>query len=177
MLDDSFSFVVYSLVYIKCIFDSAFDQHPWTNEHRISMTTIDAQLVALTMEARDALHGLKYVEISSFPFLVGRDQRVRESGGKQFVVERRKNEGAPANHCYLIESHEPMYISREHFTLHHLGDNRYTLMDRNSACGTIVEGAVVGGGDTGGAIDLKPGQTIQVGTSTSPYLFRFEVNA
>ncbi len=141
------------------------------------MTTIDARLVALTKEAKDALHGLEYVKISNFPFLVGRDQRVRESDGKQHVVERRKNEGAPANHCYLIESHEPMYISREHFSVHHLGGDQYSLMDRNSACGTIVEGAVVGGGDTGGAIDLKPGQTIQVGTSKSLYLFRFEVKA
>jgi pSer/pThr/pTyr-binding forkhead associated (FHA) protein len=69
-----------------------------------------------------------------------------------------------------------MYISREHLALDYLGDNRFTLIDRNSACGTMVEDARVGGRDSGGAIDLKSGQTIRIGSCTSPYLFRFDVD-
>ena len=142
----------------------------------INMANIEARLTALTEDARIALNGSECIEINNFPFLIGRDQRMKRSNGKEYVAERRKHHGSPANHCYLIEKHSPMYISREHFALDYLGNNRFTLIDRNSACGTMVENERVGGHDSGGAIDLKPGQTIRVGTCNSPYLFRFDVD-
>ncbi len=139
------------------------------------MARIEARLTALTDDARTALNGSECLEINCFPFLVGRNERIRVSQGKAYVAERRQLNGSPVNHCYLVENHTPMYISREHFALDCLGDNEFTLIDRNSACGTIVAGVQVGGRDTGGRIDLKSGQTIQIGSSASPYLFRFEV--
>jgi pSer/pThr/pTyr-binding forkhead associated (FHA) protein len=139
------------------------------------MARIKTRLTALTDDARTALKGSECLEINCFPFLIGRNERIRISQGKEYVAERRQHNGPPVNHCYLVENHKPMYISRAHFALDHLGGNEFTLIDRNSACGTIVAGVQIGGRDKGGRIDLKSGQTIQIGSSASPYLFRFEV--
>ena len=63
-------------------------------------------------------------------------------------------------------------MSREHFQIQHNGTD-YVLVDRKSTCGTIVEGAVIGGGRAGGEVRLNDGDVIIVGTSQSPYVFKF----
>jgi len=65
-------------------------------------------------------------------------------------------------------------VSREHLMIQHNGTS-YVLIDRQSVCGTIVEGAEVGGRGRGGAVPLKDGDVIIVGTSSSPYIFKFRV--
>lgn len=51
----------------------------------------------------------------------------------------------------------------------------YILVDRASTCGTIVEGQTVGGDTRGGTCSLHDGDVIIVGTSRSPYAFKFRV--
>jgi len=75
---------------------------------------------------------------------------------------------------YLTETTEPFQVSREHLQIQHNG-TRYVLVDRESTCGTIVEGTLVGGDTRGGTITLHDGDVIIVGTSNSPYVFKFRV--
>jgi pSer/pThr/pTyr-binding forkhead associated (FHA) protein len=65
-----------------------------------------------------------------------------------------------------------MNVSREHFQIEHNG-TQYVLVDRQSTCGTLVEGQVVGGKQAGGAVPLRDGDVIIVGTSASRFAFKF----
>jgi len=91
-----------------------------------------------------------------------------------FVRERRSPGSRPTNDLYLVEDDEPMNVSRTHLQID-CDDAGYVLVDRASTCGTIVEGQIVGGGTRGGTIALHDGDVIIVGTSNSPYAFKFRV--
>jgi pSer/pThr/pTyr-binding forkhead associated (FHA) protein len=65
-------------------------------------------------------------------------------------------------------------VSREHFAIDR-EDTGYVLVDQASTCGTIVEGQGVGGQTRGGIIALHDGDVIIVGTSLSPFVFKFRV--
>jgi len=65
-------------------------------------------------------------------------------------------------------------VSRQHLQIQRNG-TRYVLVDRESTCGTIVEGTVIGGQHRGGAVDLSDGDVIIVGTAKSPYVFKFRL--
>jgi pSer/pThr/pTyr-binding forkhead associated (FHA) protein len=132
-----------------------------------------AVLVALTPEAKDAVGGT-VMKISRFPFRVGREARGLPRAAPRTLVDRRKPGSQPTNELYLLESAEPFQVSREHFQIQHNG-TRYVLVDRQSSCGTIVEGTVVGGQHQGGAAQLDDGDVIIVGTSKSPYVFKFRI--
>ena len=106
-------------------------------------------LAALTPEAKDALRGAE-LPITQFPVRVGRDSR----GARRAVADPATN------------------VSREHFQIEHNGV-QYVLVDRQSTCGTIVEGQVVGGKQAGGAVPLRDGDVIIVGTSASRFVFKF----
>ena len=133
------------------------------------------QLVALTPESRAAL-GAPQVGIERFPYRVGRESRgiQRTPGG--FVSERRSPGSRPTNDLYLLEHDEPMNVSRAHFEIDRAAAG-YVLVDRASTCGTIVEGQIVGGNTRGGTVSLHDGDVIIVGTSLSPYVFKFRVGA
>jgi pSer/pThr/pTyr-binding forkhead associated (FHA) protein len=131
------------------------------------------RLVALTPESRAAL-GAPQAEIERFPYRVGRESRGIQRTSEGLVRERRSPGSRPANDLYLVEHDEPMNVSREHFEIDHAG-TEYLLVDRASTCGTIVEGEIVGGGTRGGTIALHDGDVIIVGTSKSPYVFKFRV--
>jgi FHA domain len=127
-------------------------------------------LVALTEEARTALRGEQHV-IERFPFKVGRESRL--AGRKAWhVTERRAGGAPPLNDLYLLEPGEVLNVSREHFAIEHDGD-RHVLVDRGSACGTLVEGRLVGGDRSGGRAELHDHDVIIVGTSASPFVFKF----
>lgn len=130
-------------------------------------------LVALTPEAKAALGGSE-VGISAFPFRVGRDSRRLPRPAPRTLGDRRKPASERSNELYLGETAEPFQVSREHFQIQHNGA-RYVLVDRQSASGTIVEGAVVGGQHRGGAVQLSDGDVIIVGASKSPYVFKFRL--
>jgi len=130
-------------------------------------------LVALTPEARDALGGAEVV-INVFPFRVGRDSRGQRRAATRTLVDRRRSVGQPTNNLYLTETAEPFQVSREHLQIQHNG-TRFVLVDRQSANGTIVEGTTLGGQQRGGAAQLNDGDVIIVGSSRSPYVFKFRV--
>ena len=130
-------------------------------------------LVALTPEAKAALGGAG-VEMGVFPFRVGRDSRSGPRSASGASAERRKPGTQPANELYLAETGERFNVSREHFQIEDNGAG-YVLVDRLSTCGTIVEGAVIGGRNTGGTVQLSDGDVIIVGTSNSSYVFKFRL--
>ena len=51
------------------------------------------------------------------------------------------------------------------------------VVDRGSVRGTIVAGRQIGGNRAGGRTELRSGDVIIVGTSTSEYVFRFEIKS
>ena len=130
-------------------------------------------LVALTPEAKTAL-GAPEVEIGVLPFRVGRDRRSLPGAIPPPVGERRAPGSQPTNELYLTEPGERLHVSREHFQIQPNGTS-YVLVDRRSTCGTIVEGAVIGGRNTGGTVQLSDGDVIIVGTSNSSYVFKFRL--
>ena len=134
---------------------------------------VRAVLVALTPETRAAVGGPE-IEISIFPFRVGRDSRRSRRAAPRTLVDRRKRAGQPTNELYLAEAGEPFQVSREHLQIQHNGAH-YVLVDRQSACGTIVEGAVIGGDHRGGAVRLSDGDVIIVGGSRSPFVLKFRL--
>jgi len=131
------------------------------------------RLVALTPESRTAL-GAPEREIASFPYRVGRESRGIRPTPHGFVRERRNPGSQPSNDLYLVEGAEPLNVSREHFEIDRDGA-RYVLVDRASTCGTIVEGEIVGGDTRGGTRPLHDGDVIIVGSSRSPYAFKFRL--
>lgn len=132
-----------------------------------------ALLVTLTPESRAAL-GAPQVEVERFPYRVGRESRGTQRTADGFVSERRSPGSCPTNDLYLVEHDEPMNVSRAHFLIEREGAG-CVLVDRESTCGTIVEGQIIGGGTRGGTIALHDGDVIIVGTSNSPYAFKFRV--
>jgi pSer/pThr/pTyr-binding forkhead associated (FHA) protein len=130
-----------------------------------------ALLVALTPEAYAAL-GARELEITSFPFRVGRESREAQRTRDGLVTERRDPGSRPSNDLYLRDRQEPLNVSREHVLIERR-DAGYVLVDRESTCGTIVEGETVGGKNRGGTVALHDGDVIIVGTSASPFVFKF----
>src|SRR5262245_28198000 len=109
-------------------------------------TALSATLIPVTPEAAASINHRREVRITTFPFKVGRESRTRTMDRLKSQVERRLG-GVPAlNDLYLLEPVAALlHISREHFLINLVGD-RFALVDRNSACGTIVSGRVLGSG-------------------------------
>ena len=135
------------------------------------MAEVPAFLKALTPEARACL-GAPMVQISRYPFRVGRESRVGPGG--DFPDPRRRQDSVPNNDLYLFEPGPMLNVSREHFQIEIKG-GQFVLVDRGSACGTLVEGELVGGEREGGKRKLENNDVIVVGTSTSRYIFKFVV--
>lgn len=133
-----------------------------------------ATLVAVTEEARRALGGQREVRVTQFPFKVGRESRVAAPANPR-LIELRLGVAPQVNDVYLVEPAwaDLLQISREHFAIE-LAAGQFFLVDRGSACGTMVAGTQVGGDRTGGRTELRSGDELIVGTDESPYVFRFE---
>jgi pSer/pThr/pTyr-binding forkhead associated (FHA) protein len=130
-----------------------------------------ATLAALTPEAKDAIGGAE-LPITRFPFRVGRDSRGARRAVARIIMDRRRPVSRPNNELYLPEPEQATNVSREHFQIEHNGA-QYVLVDRQSTCGTLVEGQMVGGKQAGGAVPLRDGDVIIVGTSASRFVFKF----
>jgi pSer/pThr/pTyr-binding forkhead associated (FHA) protein len=138
-----------------------------------------AVLKAMSAEAVEAIPQNQRVDdmvvIRTFPFRIGRESRVRSVNGILERTERSKMaDREPNNDLYLVDAGKLLNISREHLQIEKQSDS-YTLLDRGSACGTKVEGLAVGGEDSGGTATLRDGDVISIGTSTTPYVYRFIV--
>lgn len=134
-----------------------------------------ATLVATTREAGLALGGRHEVRVTRFPFKVGRECRLAALVDPS-LTERRLGNAPQLNDVYLVEPTAAglSHVSREHFAIEYAVD-QFVLVDRGSACGTIVAGKQVGGNRTGGRTELRSGDELIVGTDGSPYVFRFEI--
>ena len=130
----------------------------------------------LTDEARQAMQRDKR-DITHVPYRVGRELRVALINGEYRSIERRESGQPPSNELYLLDLGEKLNVSREHLQIEQEADGHYVLIDRGSACGTIVDDQPVGGHDHGGRLPLQSGSTIRVGISSSPYLFEFVIPA
>ena len=148
---------------------------PPRHESVISSSSSVATLVAVTKEATLALGGQREVRITQFPFKVGRESRLAAPADPA-VIELRLGVAPQLNDLYLVEPTwtDLFQISREHFAIEYADDQLF-LIDRSSACGTVVAGKQVGGNRTGGRTELRIGDELIVGTDKSPYVFRFEI--
>lgn len=131
-----------------------------------------AFLKALTLDAQTAIHGHQ-IAISAFPFRVGRESRGPDVG---WTKERRTSNSAPNNELYLWEQHKEIHVSREHFMIEREGD-KFTLVDRQSALGTWVEGHLVGGNRRGGKVRLNDNDVLIIGTHLSGFIFKFCIDS
>ncbi len=133
------------------------------------MSETVAFLKALTPESKTSL-GAPQVQIHRYPYRVGRESR--EAGAAAFPNSRRRQDSSPNNELYLLDDGKMLNISREHFQIEQRHGNFY-IVDRNSMCGTIVEGEIIGQGRNGGARQLNNGDVIIVGTSESKQVLKF----
>jgi predicted component of type VI protein secretion system len=137
------------------------------------MAEVTAFLKALTPEAQTSL-GAPLYRISRYPLRVGRESR--SAANSFFPNSRRHPDSSPNNDLYLKDAGEPLNISREHFQIERR-NGAFFLVDRNSMCGTIVEGETVGKGRNGGERRLQDGDVIIVGTSDSRQIIKFITRA
>ena len=137
----------------------------------------ETTLVVVTEEAQRALGGASEVRVAQFPFNVGREGRspLTNEPLPADAPQRRHGEALPMNDLYLREeSSGSRHISREYFAIECV-DSWFFLVDRGSACGTIVAGRRIGGHRKSGRTELRDGDEVVIGTSRSHYIFRFRV--
>ena len=138
-------------------------------------TAPSASLVAVTDEARATLGGKPAVLVAAFPFKVGREGRTKPFEKLKAEIERRLRRTPQLNDLYLVEPPSfRLHVSREHFAIDYV-EGRHVVVDRESACGTIVGGTPIGGDQRARRADLRDGDLIVVGTAESPYVFRFQI--
>ena len=130
----------------------------------------------MTPEAVRALRGVKRIEMTHFPFRIGRESRTSEPPTPS-LIELRLGVAPDLNDLYLIEARwsDLFQISREHLQIEQDGQ-RFFVADRGSQCGTIVAGRPVGGNRSVGRVEVKSDDLIVVGNDRSDYIFRFEIS-
>ena len=137
-----------------------------------SGATPHPSLVPLTPEARAAASGGDII-LDALPFRMGRDLRNSQpSRSRLFRKERRRSSETGPNDVYLAEHGRPHRVSRQHLLIDQEG-GRFYVEDQRSACGTLVEGKVLGGQRERGRRWLNHGDVIIVGGNHSPFVFKF----
>jgi HAD superfamily hydrolase (TIGR01509 family) len=132
-------------------------------------------LIPLTDQARSSIQGDK-IELTVFPFRVGRESRSSSDHVPQSILERRLGKVPPNNDFYLIDGGRLLNISREHFLIERTENGSFVLRDRMRACGTTVRGEKGERHCRATHCDLFDGDTITIGAHSSPYVFRFSVS-
>jgi pSer/pThr/pTyr-binding forkhead associated (FHA) protein len=132
------------------------------------------RLIALTDQARRALRG-DFLIIDRLPFRIGRESRLGTDDRPPNPGKERRHAGLSVNDLYIIEEGGVLHVSREHFLIEEIM-GEYFLVDRGSLNGTIVEGRAIGGDRRGGRLHIQDHHVIIVGSSTSPFVFKFRVN-
>lgn len=111
----------------------------------------------------------KALEITTFPFRIGRESRRAEARG-----QKRYPESVPNNDLYL-EDYPPFHISREHFQIEYR-DRQYLVRDRGSSLGLSVNGRPIGGAHDEKVQMLQKGENVLVvGGLNSPFCFKLTV--
>jgi hypothetical protein len=137
-----------------------------------------AVLKAMSEEAKHSIIKREFakdiIPIYNYPFKIGREARVQFVNGEVVLQERHKLSGQePNNDVYLLDNEEYLQISREHCSIIKNKNGTYTLYDRGSACGSMVNDTKVGGEDYQASTPLKDGDIISLGIENSPYKFKF----
>jgi len=153
-------------------------REPDTEDMGTSVQVAVATLVAVTPEARAALGNRDDVRMTHFPFKVGRESRLLSPMARLKSRLERRIGGAPQlNDLYLLEPPASrLHISREHFAIEQVDDG-YVVVDRGSACGTIVNGRPIGADASISETDVRDGDLIVVGFASSPYVFQFQIES
>lgn len=149
-----------------------FGQDPTTD------TYTKATLVAVTDEARRAL-GADEIRVVPGSCKFGRERRTSPGDRKLLrgLSEQRRGPVRELNDVYLPEDPAAaLQIAGAHFTIESV-DGQFWLTDRASSCGTVVAGRRLGGRHKGGQTELHDGDEIIVGTRSSPYIFRFQIES
>ena len=145
-----------------------------TEDRGVPPSLTGGYLVALTPESAEAIRA-REINIPHLPFRVGRESRRARWTQAGLIGERERRGAEMANNdLYLVEDAEPMNVSREHFLIDRDADG-FFLLDRGSTCGTLVEGAMVGGNGQQARTPLADHHVILVGTSLSRYVFKFRL--
>jgi len=136
-----------------------------------------AVLKAVTQESKHSIIKREFAQdiipIYRYPFKIGREARVNYVDGEIILQERHKLSGQePNNDIYLLDNGQYLQISREHCSIVKQ-DDTFKLVDRGSACGSMVNQFTVGGDDSNGSISLKDGDIITLGSKESHYQFKF----
>jgi len=139
-----------------------------------SRSATGTYLTALTPEGARTF-GARAINIPHFPFRIGRESR-RLKWTEQGLVGEKRRAAPPNNDLYLVEELEPMNVSREHFLIGR-DDHGYFVLDRGSACGTLVEGEAIGAQTGNSRAPLHDHDVIIVGTSLSRFIFKFRLEA
>ncbi|MDX8409005.1 MAG: cyclic nucleotide-binding domain-containing protein [Mariprofundales bacterium] len=122
------------------------------------------QLQPLRDELR-AQMGEEGLVVKSFPFRIG-----RQSEGEDGFFS-----GLWKNHLEFADGH-PHNLSRKHCVIDKTGDG-FSLIDRHSHFGTIVNGEMIGGESAKKEICLGAGKhRIQLGEASSPFVFELFVS-
>ncbi len=137
----------------------------------VATSRTGSYLVALTPESMEAFMA-REINVPFLPFRVGRESR-RARMTEQGVVGERRKLSPPNNDLYLTDPAEPMNVSREHFLIDRDATG-FFLVDRGSACGTLVEGELAGAGRPA-RVPLRDHDVIIVGTSLSRFVFKFRL--
>lgn len=132
-----------------------------------------AYLVALTPESSASIQA-KAINVPHLPFRIGRESRQVRWTQEGLVGEKRRS-ATPNNDLYLVETTDPMNVSREHLQIERDAEG-FHLRDRGSACGTLVEGEPVGGDGRGGRVALADHAVFIVGSSASRFVFKFRLD-
>lgn len=112
--------------------------------------------------------GDQTIEVTSFPFRVGREARSGKARD-----EKRYPTSVPNNDLYL-EDAPPYRLSREHFQIEYR-DRQYFVRDRGSSLGSIVNSHPIGGGHDEKVQKLIRGENIiLIGHEDSPFRFIIE---
>lgn len=138
------------------------------------MEALALVLIPLNDESCAAI-GKERVVVDSLPFRVGRESRFRMVAGQMVSMERRRPEGQPNNDLYVLDQEQFLNVSREHFVIERLADGSFSLLDRGSTCGTLVDGQAIGTAAGRMRAALHHGSVIRIGTPESPFQFRVEI--
>jgi hypothetical protein len=146
----------------------------WQRARKEPETPAVPTLTPLTRKARQSVPGGR-VRVTRFPFRLGRDAQIGLRRKRLCCLERPGGNMLPDNDVFLANVGRVRFISREHFQIERNANGTYALVDRGSACGTMVDGVTVGAGDEGGRHPLRNGSVIAVGGRSSPFIFRFDM--
>ena len=135
-----------------------------------------AILKAVTGEAKHTIPQRSFnqdiIPIYNYPFKIGREARVEYIDDKIVIQERHGLNHKPNNDSYLLDNGEFLQISREHCSIVSDGANGFTLQDRGSFCGSLINQTQIGGDNHPSTSVLKDGDIITIGSEESKYKFK-----